>query len=184
MLDAKLIPKIQKLLPLLSSDQDGEVIAAVRAVTRALKAGGADIHDLTKAIGGGGGSSRFQSYAYSNADSVRERGLRESAERRANSAEKRALVAEAQIETLRHKIRQLSSGEHAGKREWVDAATPAEAAAQCVAYAELLSDWEKNFCADMAQKYGELSEKQTAALKRCWLKVKAFALAKGDIRDV
>ena len=35
-----------KLIRLLASDVDGEVLAAVRALGRTLKAGGCDIHDL------------------------------------------------------------------------------------------------------------------------------------------
>ena len=41
--------QIAKLLPLLSSDQDGEVVAAARAVCRTLQAAGLDIHDLARA---------------------------------------------------------------------------------------------------------------------------------------
>jgi len=43
-------PKLAKLLPLLSSDQDGEVIAAARAISRALASVGADWHDLVKVL--------------------------------------------------------------------------------------------------------------------------------------
>jgi hypothetical protein len=38
---------------MLSSNRDGEVIAAARAITRTLKRGGADIHTLAEAIGDG-----------------------------------------------------------------------------------------------------------------------------------
>jgi hypothetical protein len=39
---------------MLSSDLDGEVLAAVAAIKRTLTKGGADFHDLTKAVCGGG----------------------------------------------------------------------------------------------------------------------------------
>jgi hypothetical protein len=39
-------PRITKLLPLLASDRDGEVVAAVRAIDRTLKAEGLDWHAL------------------------------------------------------------------------------------------------------------------------------------------
>jgi hypothetical protein len=39
-------PALAKLIRLLASDVDGEVLAAVRALGRALKASGCDIHDL------------------------------------------------------------------------------------------------------------------------------------------
>jgi hypothetical protein len=39
---------LQKLVPLLASDNDGEVVATVHAIRRALKAAGLDLHDLAK----------------------------------------------------------------------------------------------------------------------------------------
>jgi hypothetical protein len=45
-------PKIARLLPLLASDQDGEVVAAVRAIERLLQGAGADWHDLTRIVAG------------------------------------------------------------------------------------------------------------------------------------
>jgi hypothetical protein len=42
--------KIGKLLALLSSDIDGEVLAAARSIDRTLKASGADIHVLVRQI--------------------------------------------------------------------------------------------------------------------------------------
>jgi hypothetical protein len=43
-------PKIAKCLRLLASDQDGEMLAAARALKRALKKGGLDIHALAARI--------------------------------------------------------------------------------------------------------------------------------------
>lgn len=48
-----------KLIKLLSSDKDGEILAAVAAIKRQLKSNGKDIHDLAKSFGGNG-------YSYSN----------------------------------------------------------------------------------------------------------------------
>ena len=45
-----LAPKLDKLLPLLASDKDGEVVAAARAVGRTLAAAGLDFHDLAAAV--------------------------------------------------------------------------------------------------------------------------------------
>jgi hypothetical protein len=42
--------KLEKLVPMLSSDKPGEVNAAVAAIGRTLKAAGADWHDLAKAL--------------------------------------------------------------------------------------------------------------------------------------
>jgi hypothetical protein len=49
------IAKLEKLIPMLSSNHDGEVVATVRALMRVLEANGASIHDLSKAISGSGG---------------------------------------------------------------------------------------------------------------------------------
>jgi len=43
-------PRLRKLVLMLSSDHDGEVIGAARAIGRALKDAGADWHDLVKAL--------------------------------------------------------------------------------------------------------------------------------------
>jgi len=47
------LEKIRKLVRLLSSPQDAEVVAAARALLRTLDADGADIHALAEAIGSG-----------------------------------------------------------------------------------------------------------------------------------
>ena len=43
-------PKLAKLIPLLSSDKDGEVVATARAIERTLRAEGCDWHDLATAV--------------------------------------------------------------------------------------------------------------------------------------
>jgi hypothetical protein len=43
-------PALAKLIRLLASDVDGEVLAAVRAMGRALKASGCDFHDLANLV--------------------------------------------------------------------------------------------------------------------------------------
>ena len=43
-------PKLAKLLPLLASDKDGEVVATARAIGRTLAAAGADWHDLVRML--------------------------------------------------------------------------------------------------------------------------------------
>lgn len=44
-------PKLSKLIPLLASDQSGEVVSAAAAIGRTLQSVGCDFHDLVKAIG-------------------------------------------------------------------------------------------------------------------------------------
>ena len=46
------VEKIQKLLKLLSSNNDGEVVAAARAIMRTLESEGADIHELAERVEG------------------------------------------------------------------------------------------------------------------------------------
>jgi hypothetical protein len=43
-------PKLAKLLPMLASDKDGEVVATARAIGRTLSAAKADWHDLVRAL--------------------------------------------------------------------------------------------------------------------------------------
>lgn len=43
--------RLQKLLPRLASNADGEVLATVRAIRSALQSDGLDLHDLAAAIG-------------------------------------------------------------------------------------------------------------------------------------
>ena len=43
-------PKIAKLVAMLASDRDGEVLGAVRAIARTLKAASADFNDLAAAV--------------------------------------------------------------------------------------------------------------------------------------
>ena len=46
------VEKIQKLIKLLSSSSDGEVVAAARALLRTLHAEGTDIHALAERVEG------------------------------------------------------------------------------------------------------------------------------------
>lgn len=47
---APLLPKIGRVVLLLGSDNDGEVVAAAHAIKRTLAANGCDLHDLVKHI--------------------------------------------------------------------------------------------------------------------------------------
>ena len=50
-LNTNTIKRLRKLLPMLTSDQPGEVLATVAAILRALSGAGASIHDLVAALG-------------------------------------------------------------------------------------------------------------------------------------
>jgi len=43
----EVVPRLEKLLLMLSSGSDGEVVSAARAIDRTLRTAGADWHDLT-----------------------------------------------------------------------------------------------------------------------------------------
>lgn len=47
---ATVAPKLSKLIPLLGSDQPGEVVAAATAIHRTLQSAGCDFHDLVAVI--------------------------------------------------------------------------------------------------------------------------------------
>lgn len=47
---AMLTPRLRKIIPLLASNHDGEVIAAVRALDRLLKSNGHNWHDLAASV--------------------------------------------------------------------------------------------------------------------------------------
>lgn len=42
--------KVARLIPLLGSDVDGEVVSAARAIARTLKSAGLDLHDLARQL--------------------------------------------------------------------------------------------------------------------------------------
>lgn len=50
MIPSDITPKLAKLLPLLASNHDGEVVAAARAIVRTLTAAGSDLHALAVAL--------------------------------------------------------------------------------------------------------------------------------------
>lgn len=50
MIPPAILPRLAKLLPLLASDQDGEVIATARAIGRTLASAGSDFHALAAAL--------------------------------------------------------------------------------------------------------------------------------------
>jgi hypothetical protein len=51
-LTAALVPMLSKLIPLLASDKDGEVVATAHAIGRVLKASGCDWDDLVARLCG------------------------------------------------------------------------------------------------------------------------------------
>lgn len=50
MIARALAQRVAKLVPLLASDKDGEVVAAARAIARTLGTAGTDLHDLADTL--------------------------------------------------------------------------------------------------------------------------------------
>lgn len=50
MIPAAIVERLAKLIPMLASDKDGEVIATVRAIARTLETGGSDFHALASSL--------------------------------------------------------------------------------------------------------------------------------------
>ena len=59
-------PRLAKLLPLLSSDQPGEVVATARAIGQTLQRGGMDWHDLAALISGEGKRQAAPAFTFAN----------------------------------------------------------------------------------------------------------------------
>jgi hypothetical protein len=77
MIDQGAEKKLEKLVKLLSSSNDGEALAAVHAILRTLEGAGADIHELAARVGGGKLSKadmqRIYDAAYQNGKQAAER---------------------------------------------------------------------------------------------------------------
>lgn len=50
MIPVVIVPRLAKLLPMLSSDKDQEALTALRMIAKTLGTVGADFHDLTATI--------------------------------------------------------------------------------------------------------------------------------------
>jgi len=70
---APVVPRLGKLLRLLASDRDGEVLAAARGIVRTLQAAGADIHALTNVIE----TSADRKFSEADAHEIYQRGREE-----------------------------------------------------------------------------------------------------------
>jgi hypothetical protein len=59
-------PRLAKLLPLLASDQSGEVVATARAIGQTLQRGGMDWHDLAALVSGEGKRQAVPAFTFAN----------------------------------------------------------------------------------------------------------------------
>ena len=65
------------------------------------------------------------------------------------------------------------------QRRWRKPTSPGDAAALCLQWPEVLTDWETNFCRSIVGRR-RISAKQTVVLERLARKVEAFARATGE----
>jgi hypothetical protein len=137
--------RLGKYIRLLSSDRDGEVVAAVRALLRTLRAAGTDIHVLADSIGQANGKE----YTEAQILKARELGI----------AEGRRLEREAQGAPVFRNI------------NLDDEPTWHEIAVECAAHPDRLYDGEKKFVKDMIRRTvhgGEPTEKQANWLRKIY----------------
>jgi hypothetical protein len=59
-------PRLAKLLPLLASNQSGEVVATARAIGQTLQRGGMDWHDLAALVSGEGKRQAVPAFTFAN----------------------------------------------------------------------------------------------------------------------
>ena len=70
--------------------------------------------------------------------------------------------------------------QHPPRRRWRRPASPSDAAALCMQWrAEVLTDWEADFCRSIVGRY-RISPKQTVVIERIARKVEAYARATGE----
>jgi len=145
---ASIAPKLGKLLRLLSSNSDGEVVATVRAIQRTLEGDGFDIHALAERIEEANGKR----FSEADAHEIYRRGVEDG---------RRAAVEE------RRGFRSIDA---------LDEPTWHEIALECAAHENrLFGEREKQFVEDMVRRTvhgGEPTEKQAAWLRKIYSRVR------------
>jgi hypothetical protein len=145
---AAIADKLGKLIRLLTSDCDGEVIGAARAITRTLDAAGLDIHALAAGIGGAPANGK--KFSEEEAREIYQHGVEDG--RRA---------AEQQQPVTFNDVDEGPS--------WHTIAT------ECTARAERLRPHEKDFVEDMVRwcvHGGRPTEKQAKWLRAIYVRVR------------
>jgi hypothetical protein len=146
---APIADKLKSFIRLLSSDSDGEVVAAARALNRTLKGARLDIHMLADCINQANGKE----YTEAQILMARELGI----------AEGRRLEREEQGAPVFRNI------------NLDDEPTWHEIAVECAAHPNQLHEREKQFVKDMVRhtvRGGEPSEKQAGWLRKIYARVR------------
>jgi hypothetical protein len=145
----RIADKLRKLICLLSSDNDGEVLGAVHAIRRTLGAEGLDLHALADGINGGSGGNKADGADYTVAWNAGYSAGRAAAEREAPRRE----------EPRRE------------EPSWHDIAC------LCNEHADRFSDREREFVGDMVRRTvhgGTLTERQANWLRDIYTKVRRY----------
>jgi hypothetical protein len=145
---APIAERLRQLIRLLSSDADGEVLGAARALNRTLKGAKLDIHTLADSIGANG-----KEYTKAQLLKARELGIEEG--RRLEREEQGAPV-----------FRSVNLDEEP---------TWHEIAVECAAHPNRLYDGQKKFVKDMVRRTvhgGEPTEKHASWLRKVYVRVR------------
>jgi hypothetical protein len=140
-------PKLANLIRRLSSNQDGEVVATVRAISRTLANIGADIHDIADRLEHSGNGALVEAELEEVYDAGIKEGVRREKMRSQASGAPQEIAFPAARDMALHCYRNL---------------------------AELRSDWEIEFVINMAAwtRTRPLSAKQQAHLEKVYLKLR------------
>jgi len=142
--------KLEKFMLLLASNQDGEVVAAARAMVRALKGIGADLHDVTACIkhSGNGALSEHEMQEIYNA------GIKEGA---------RLAIQKMQAQMARSSPQRLMP----------QFPSAADMALYCYQNLNRCNEWETEFASNMAvwTRRRPLTVKQQARLEELFIKL-------------
>jgi hypothetical protein len=145
---APIAEKLRRCLRLLESDNDGEALAAARALTRTLRGAGLDIHALADSIGTVNGKTFTEQQALE----IYQRGVVDGRQ-----------AAEREAPVTFHNVAHEDPTWH-------------DIACECARYSDQLrSDRERQFVKDMVRRTvrgGELTEKQADWLRSIYTRVR------------
>lgn len=154
-LSPETLTRLGKLIRMLSSTNDGEVVSAVRRIESTLKSGGRDIHDLAKAVEDSARSS-FRDDPWADV-------LRKAAERSASADEWATRSWGDDVGARSAAAKRGADAKPGSKLNWHDAA------AFCREYGKRLTDSEREFVSDMEYRTSRLGFEPTLRQKD-WLR--------------
>jgi hypothetical protein len=154
-MDTQTAERLGKFLRLLSSDKDGEVVAAVRAIIRTLHGAGMDMHGLADAIGANG-----RKYTEAQVTEIYQAGVADG-ERKAMELAKVNAIVVSEDDNGFHDVEGSVSASWTKMAEF------------CYARINRLSSNHQQFVRDMKARPSNrrLTEKQTSYLRSLYIKL-------------